>query len=72
MDQILSVVQYEQTADVDVLEPTACIYFELDCSGKMISILDLSARTGVHGSAAQWKYVAPETNADRLSKMVCR
>jgi hypothetical protein len=71
-DQIIAVVLYEQIADVGLLEPTARIYWELACSEKMIRLLDLSARNGIRGSVRGWEYVAPETNADRLLKMLCR
>jgi hypothetical protein len=70
-DQMMTVVLYEQIADIGLLEPTALIYWELGCSEKMIRVLDLSARNGIRGSVRDWKYVAPETNSDRLLKMLC-
>ena len=73
-DQLVSVVQYETTANVSSLKPTVTIYWELSCSEKMIRTLQLSTRNGVHKTLARadWTYVEPETNGDRLLKMVCQ
>jgi hypothetical protein len=71
-DQLVSVVMYEQAADLSPLEPTTRICWELDCSEKMIRALDVWARSGVRGAGSRWDYVAPETNADRMLKILCR
>jgi hypothetical protein len=73
-DQLVSVVQYETTANVSYLKPTVSIYWELSCSEKMIRTLQLSTRNGVHKTLARadWTYVQPETNSDRLLKMACQ
>lgn len=70
-DQIADVVLYEIVADVSPLEPTVRIYWDLNCSEKMIRALDISTRDRQLGSIKKWDYIAPETNADRLQKMVC-
>jgi hypothetical protein len=71
-DQLVSVVQYETTANVSSLKPTVTIYWEISCSEKMIRTIQLSTRSRVHKMLAQadWTYVEPETN--RLLKMVCQ
>jgi hypothetical protein len=67
------VVTYETTANVGLLKPTATLYWELSCSEKMIRTLQVSTRNGVQKTLrrADWSYVEPETNGDRLLKMVC-
>lgn len=73
--QISGVVGFEESADLGNVEPRARIFYEIDCSQRMVRHLDAYVRT--HGedeidhNPSPWEYVPPEGNAANLSKMVC-
>ena len=75
-DQAVNFTKLEEIADIADLQPAARIFYELDCSQKMlrelsIEIVDGSGRVGSKHDASEWKYVAPETNGARLQKILC-
>jgi hypothetical protein len=71
-DDATGVVAAEQIADITFIEPTARILYELDCSERKLHELSLNIRNRSSGDARPWSYAAPETNADRLLKLLCR
>jgi hypothetical protein len=75
-DQAVNFTKLEEIADTADIQPAARIFYELDCSQKLlrelsIEIVDASGRIGSKHSASEWKYVAPETNGARLQKLLC-
>jgi hypothetical protein len=75
-DQAMEVATFEEIADVGDIQPVARIFYELDCPKKMlrelsIEVVDSGGRSGSKHSASEWKYVAPETNGERLRKILC-
>jgi hypothetical protein len=73
-DQIVSVIMYEQTANYGAIEPMARGYWELDCPARMSRMLDLSLpkENKFSHRPMEWKATPPDTNGDRLLKLVCR
>jgi len=73
--QRMAITAYEEIANIAPIEPQARIFYELDCSDKMIRELTVSLRVdGKSGSTdkpSDWKHVAPETNGNRLLKILC-
>jgi hypothetical protein len=74
-DQFVDVTTIEEIADVANIQPSARIFYELDCRGAMLRELSIEVVTGGRTlskhSASEWKYIAPETNGLRLKKMLC-
>jgi hypothetical protein len=74
-DQAIDVTAIEEIADVASIQPSARIFYELDCRGAMLRELSIevvtSGRTLTQSSASEWKYIAPETNGSRLKRMLC-
>jgi hypothetical protein len=75
-DQLLSVIVSEEIADNADLEPQSRIFYELDCSGKRMRELSISVRSsnGLWSSddlEKPFKFIAPETNANRLLRLIC-
>jgi hypothetical protein len=70
-DLAVQIATMEETADLARLKPSARILYELDCSKLMLRELS----TEILGENAhlgnEWKYIAPETNAARLQKILC-
>jgi len=54
VDQIITIIQYEETANISYILPHAKIYYDLDCSQKMLRELsvDISAK-GKRGGTDQ-------------------
>ncbi|WP_076858180.1 hypothetical protein [Bradyrhizobium mercantei] len=71
-DEQIAVIRYEVTADIGSIEPAARIFYELNCSERMMRELSIQVRgRGSHNKPLDWKFVAPETNGTRLLKMLC-
>jgi len=74
-DQWMAITAYEVTADVNDIQPKSRILYDLDCDGQMIRELSLYAEKGgkevFTEKPGAWEYVAPETNAARLSQILC-
>jgi hypothetical protein len=70
-DQATDVATLEEIADVASIQPSARIFYELDCSKVMLRELSIEVRSGSRNSASEWKYIAPETNGARLQKILC-
>jgi len=73
--QFADVTTIEEIADVASIQPSARIFYELDCRGAMLRELSIEVvvdgRTGTKHSVSEWKYIAPETNGSRLKRMLC-
>jgi len=74
-DQAIDVTTIEEIADVASIQPSARIFYELDCGSVMLRELSIEVvaggRTLSQHSAGEWKHIAPETNGSRLKKMLC-
>jgi hypothetical protein len=71
-DDAIFIIAAEQIADISFLEPTARIFYELNCQERMLRELSISTRNGnASNKARSWSYAAPETNGDRLLKLLC-
>jgi hypothetical protein len=72
-DDATGVIASEQVADITFLEPTARIFYELNCQERMLRELSISIRNhGTGNNVRSWTHAAPETNGDRLLKLLCR
>jgi hypothetical protein len=76
-DQAMGVTTYEETANLSNIQPHARFFYELNCSERMmrelsIQVRDLNGKERFSDKPTDWKYVAPETNAARLLKILCR
>ncbi|MFK4442940.1 hypothetical protein ABH944_003277 [Caballeronia udeis] len=74
-DRILTVTQYEVTADTGTIDPQASILYELNCRDRMMRELSIPIhagnKNGFSDKPGEWKYVPPEGNSARLLKMLC-
>src|SRR5262245_7665524 len=74
-DQIPEIVGYEEFANSDHVQPQARIFYELNCSERMIRELSIhieaKGKVGSSDTPKDWQYVAPETNGARLLKILC-
>jgi hypothetical protein len=66
---------YEEVADLGDVQPQSRIFYELNCSDRMLrelSIdLNINGRAGGSNKPAEWKYVPPEGNGAALLKLLC-
>src|ERR1700739_2510234 len=75
-DQATEVATLEEAADIANIQPSARIFYELDCTTLVlrelsVDIVDVGGRSGSSNKASEWKYIAPETNGTRLMKILC-
>ena len=75
VDQLVTITQYEVTADLAGIEPQATMLYELNCREKMIRELSIAlkikGRGGQSDKPYSWRHVAPETNGARLLSLLC-
>jgi hypothetical protein len=75
-DQSVTIVMYEQTANIGNLRPQSSILYELNCSDQLLrelSIdLQINGKSGSVHKPRDWSYIPPESNAARLAKLMCR
>jgi hypothetical protein len=75
-DQAMEVAGCEETANLSNIQPQASIFYELNCSERMMR--QLSTHVLVKGKGRSddkpksWEYVPPEGNGARLLKILCR
>ena len=67
---------FEEIANIANIEPSARIFYEIDCSKIMlrelsVQIVNVGGKSGSTHSVSEWHYVAPETNGARLQKLLC-
>lgn len=74
-DQLIAVIQYEETANVSGIQPNARFFYELNCSERMLRRLStyvrINGRDGFDDKPSNWEYVSPEGNGARLLKLLC-
>ena len=74
-DKATQYAVFEEIANVAGILPSAQIFYELDCSNKMLRELsievEVGGKSGSKHSASEWQYVPPETNGARLQKILC-
>ena len=75
VDHIITITQYEETANIAHIQPHAKIYYDLDCSQKMLRELsiDISAKGKGGGTdkPGAWRHIPPEGNGANLLKILC-
>lgn len=74
-NDIISIIALEVAANQSETEPLANIYYDLDCTNRMMRELSISIRKNGKVQSSEgsphWKYAPPETNGDRLLKILC-
>jgi hypothetical protein len=74
-DQIMVFAQYEETANISHIQPATRIFYELNCSQKMLRELSIelsvNGQYGFRNTPAEWKYISPQTNGTSLQKILC-
>jgi hypothetical protein len=75
-DQATNFSAFEEIANIANIEPSARIFYEIDCSKIMlrelsVQIVNVGGKSGSTHSVSEWHYVAPETNGARLQKLLC-
>jgi malate synthase len=74
-DAAMFITEYEEIADLANIPPRASIYYELNCSDRMLRELSIhvqaDGKTGSRDKPSDWKYVPPEGNAANLLKILC-
>lgn len=74
-DTIITITQYEVTADVADIQPSLSIFYELDCSKRMVGELSIylkkNGKSSDFGKPVNWQYVPPEGNMADLLKILC-
>jgi len=74
-DKATEIAVMEEAADIADIRPTARIFYELDCTKRMLRELsvdvEVRGKSVTSNSAAEWTHVAPETNGARLQKILC-
>lgn len=75
-DQAMEVAGYEETANLSNIQPQASIFYELNCSERMMRRLSTHAlvngKDRFDDKPTSWEHVPPEGNAARLLKILCR
>jgi hypothetical protein len=74
-DRGMIVIKYEETANIAYIQPASQIFYELNCSERMMREMSISLRIkGQYSSTdkpAAWKYISPEGNGANLLKLLC-
>ena len=74
-DKIADVTGAEETADNGDIQSYSRIFYELNCSDKMLRELSITFiendKSGSSDKPRDWKYVAPETNGTTLLQILC-
>jgi hypothetical protein len=75
-DQLVAIIEYEQTANLGNIQPSARFFYEINCSERMIQRLSTYIRSdgkeGFSDKPSKWDYIPPEGSAATLLKIVCR
>jgi hypothetical protein len=75
-DQSMQFIEYEEVANISNIEPHAKIFYELNCSERMLRELSiffqLNGKTRSSDKPRDWTYVPPEGNGARLLKILCQ
>ena len=75
-DKSLEITIAEEIADLSYIQPLASIFYELNCSERMLRELSISTQMDGKSSSSdtpsKWRYVSPEGNGANLLKILCR
>lgn len=75
VNQAMAITQYEETANISSIKPHTRIFYELNCSQKMLRELsmsiDVNGQRGSLNSPGDWKFIPPEGNGASLLKILC-
>ena len=73
--QIVIVITYEEIANLSPIRPNVGIYYELNCSERMVRRLTtyvrVNGREGFDEEPSDWEDVEPEGNVAMLLKLLC-
>jgi hypothetical protein len=71
----MAITGYEEAANLGRLQPKSRIFYELNCSDRMLRelsiTLNIEGATGSKNTPGSWSYIPPEGNAAALSKLLC-
>jgi hypothetical protein len=74
-DTNLDIIRIEAISDISDIQPNARILYEIKCPQEMIHELSVyilkNGKVIQYDKPMDWKYVPPESNASRLSKILC-
>ena len=74
-DQLMTIVLYEQIANIADIQPRSRILYELDCTERRLRELSIhieqDGKVGSFDKAREWHYAPPETNGAALLKLLC-
>jgi hypothetical protein len=74
-DQAVTIMQYEEIANISGIKPHSSIFYELNCSQRMLRELSMSfSANGRYGSSNKprdWQFIPPEGNGAALLKILC-
>jgi hypothetical protein len=75
-DQLVDMILSEEIANKANLDSESRIFYEIDCAGKRVralSIFMMSKNGQIKSSDNEgvFSYIAPETNGERLFKLIC-
>jgi hypothetical protein len=74
-DQATVITGYEETANISGIKPHSNIFYEINCSQKMLRELSINLLVnGQHGSKdtpSAWRHIPPEGNGASLLKILC-
>ena len=74
-DQIVIIITYEEIANLSPIRPNVGIYYELNCSERMVRRLTtyvrVNGREGFDEEPSDWEDVEPEGNTAMLLKLLC-
>jgi hypothetical protein len=74
-DRTLLLIQYEQIADLDIIQPSVEILYEINCSEQMTRTLGVSGTIDgkyvTIDKPTEWKNIGPVGNPENLHKILC-
>ena len=74
-NKTMEITLAEEIADLSYIQPRASIFYELNCSDRMLRELSISVQTSDKKSSSDtpgnWRDVSPEGNAANLLKILC-
>lgn len=75
LNQSIAITGYEETANISNIQPRARIFYELNCSDRMLRELSIyivaNGKSGSIDKPGDWSYVPSEGNAASLITILC-
>ena len=78
-DAVVDITTYEVAANEPDIQASSKLYFEIECSGQRIKLLQGIAysdrgviQRGGRKPSAEYQFIAPDSNGQWLSQLVCR